>query len=107
MGTSDDGAPADAVLEGWWRRMTRGRVSAEADGLYYAGVGERVEKILRLAQAEAAELREAAEREAALIVESAERDAARIRSEAEAGARAMRAGAEEQLANPPVAKPMG
>ena len=105
METRDDNAPVDKVREGWWRRKTRwlDRVSAGEDRLHYVGVGERVEKILRLAEAEASELREAAEREAALIIEAAQRDAARIRAEAEADAEAMRADA---LANPAAIKPL-
>lgn len=46
-------------------------------------MAERVEKILRLAEAEAEDLRAAARTDAAAIIEAAERDAARIRAEAE------------------------
>ena len=72
-----------------WRR------SASSEPLY-AGVGERVNKILRLAEEEARALRDEAHQAAAAIIERAEQDAARIRADAEAEARAIRARADEQ-----------
>ena len=67
------------------------RLPDDANRPDYAGLGGKVENILRLAEAQAAELRAAAEQEAARIIEAAEQDAARIRAEAEADARAIRA----------------
>ena len=72
----------------WWRSRP-----ASSEPLY-AGLGERVNKILQLAEAEARDLREDARRAAAMIIERAERDAAQIRADAEADAQAIRARAE-------------
>ena len=69
----------------WWRSRP-----ASSEPLY-AGLGERVNKILQLAEAEARDLREDARRAAAMIIE---RDAAQIRADAEADAQAIRARAE-------------
>jgi cell division septum initiation protein DivIVA len=73
----------------WWRRPARSEP-------LYAGLGERVMKILRLAEEESRALREDAVRAAAVIIERAEQDAARIRADAEAEARAIHARADEQ-----------
>lgn len=72
----------------WWRRS--------AHAAPPPGLGDRVIKILRLAEEEADEIREGARQAAAAIIEQAEQDAARIRAdaEAEAEARAIRAGAD-------------
>jgi cell division septum initiation protein DivIVA len=82
--------PADLPSPGrWWRRSAHSEPQ-------YAGVGERVIKILRLAEAEARDLREEAQRAAAVIIERAEQDAAQIRADANAEARAIRARVDEK-----------
>jgi cell division septum initiation protein DivIVA len=91
MAADEDDVPADPAIRGKGRRWRKARF-AETDRLLYAGLGERVEKILRLAEAEAEDLREAARMDAAAIIEAAERDAARIRAKAQA----MRDGVDEQ-----------
>jgi cell division septum initiation protein DivIVA len=105
MATIDDDGPAgtadatggagraDAAGGSRWRRKARRAASASADTdrRSYSGLGGQVEKILRLAEAEAADLVAEAERRAARIVEAATLDATRIRSAAEAAARTTQA----------------
>jgi hypothetical protein len=84
--SGDDGDVADVGRRRWGR--SRGPRSGRLHEPLYAGIAERVEKILRLAEEEAKELREEAQAAAAVIIENAEREAARIRSEAKAEAEA-------------------
>lgn len=62
------------------RWKPKGRTGAS--GAMPEGLGVRTEAILKLAEAEAEELREQAKRAAAEYIAAAERDAARIRAEA-------------------------
>jgi hypothetical protein len=71
-------------LRGDRGRKPKGRT--RHTGATYDGLGVRTEAILRLAQAEALDLREEARRAAAAQIAAAEREAARIRAEA-AGSR--------------------
>ena len=67
-------------------------------GATYEGLGVRTEAILRLAQAEAAQLREQARRDAAAHLAEAEREAAQLREQARRDAAAHLAEAECEAA---------
>jgi len=93
----DEDGPAEPQISGRrWRKARRS--SADRALPSYAGLGARVETILRLAEVEASEIREEARQAAAALIEKAEQDAAQIRADAvaEATARATGAGGEEQ-----------
>lgn len=84
VGEGGEGDIGNVGRRRWGR--SRGPRRGPSDEPLYAGLGTRVEKILRLAEAQAEQMLETARAEAAAIIANAEREAARIRAEAEAEA---------------------